>query len=141
MIYFNDLPIELQNEQALLKPWLKELIRQHGLLPGDIAYFFCNDEELLKINQQFLQHDTYTDIITFDYGTADQVSGEIYISEQRVRDNASELHILPQDEFLRVVAHGVLHLCGFKDKEEEEAAEMRSQEEAAICLYKKIKLR
>ena len=141
MIIFNNLPSELQSEQSLLKPWLKELIRQHGFTSGDIAYFFCNDEELLKINTQFLQHDTYTDIITFDYGTAGQVSGEIYISEQRVRDNATEMRILPQDEFLRVVAHGVLHLCGYKDKSEKEAAEMRLQEEGALSLFKKLKQR
>lgn len=139
MITLNSLPTELQAEQPHLKPWLKELIRQHGFTPGDIAYFFCNDAELLKVNQQFLQHDTYTDIITFDYGTDKLVSGEIYISEQRVRENASELLVLPQDEFLRVVAHGVLHLCGFKDKTEKEATEMRFQEEEAISLLKKIK--
>ncbi|MBO4655349.1 MAG: rRNA maturation RNase YbeY [Bacteroidales bacterium] len=141
MITFNNLPSELQGEQAYLKPWLKELIRQHGFVASDIAYFFCNDEELLKINQEFLQHDTYTDIVTFDYGTAGLVSGEIHISEQRVRDNATELHILPQDEFLRVVAHGVLHLCGFKDKTDQEAAEMRRQEEAAMGLFKNVKHR
>ena len=141
MITFNNLPSELRGEQAYLKPWLKELIRQHGFVSGDIAYFFCNDEELLKINQEFLQHDTYTDIVTFDYGTAGLVSGEIHISEQRVRDNATELHILPQDEFLRVVAHGVLHLCGFKDKTDQEAAEMRRQEEAAMGLFKNVKHR
>lgn len=139
MITFNNLPSELQSEQSLLKPWLKELIRQHGFVPGDISYFFCDDEELLKVNLQFLQHDTYTDIITFDYGAAGVVSGEIYISEQRVRDNASEMQIQPQEEFLRVVAHGVLHLCGYKDKSEKEAAEMRLQEEGAISLYKKLK--
>ena len=106
MIIFNNLPLELQSAEPFLKPWLKELVRQHGFMPGDVAYFFCNDEELLKINQEFLQHDTYTDIITFDYGAAGVVSGEIYISAQRVRDNATELQNLPQDEFLRVVAHG-----------------------------------
>ena len=139
MILFNNLPSELQEEQVFLKPWLKELIRQHGFTAGDIAYFFCNDEELLKINMQFLQHDTYTDIITFDYGVAGVVSGEIYISEQRVRDNAAELQILPQKEFLRVVAHGVLHLCGYKDKSEKEAVEMRHQEEDALSLFEKLK--
>lgn len=141
MIQFNNLPLELQSEQTLLKPWLKELIRQHGFTPGDIVYFFCADEELLKINQQFLQHDTYTDIITFDYCEGGVVAGEIHISEQRVKDNADELNLLPLDEFLRVVAHGVLHLCGFKDKTEKEAAEMRFQEEAAISLLKNLKLR
>lgn len=141
MINFNNLPSELQNEESLLKLWLKDLVRSYSMHPGDIAYFFCNDEELLKINQEFLQHDTYTDIITFDYGAFGVVSGEIYISTQRVRDNAVELRNLPQDEFLRVVAHGVLHLCGFKDKTEKEAAEMRLQEEAAIAMFKNVKIR
>lgn len=141
MITFNKLPSELQSEQPLLKPWLKELIRQHGFTPGDIAYFFCNDDELLKINLQFLQHDTYTDIITFDYRDGNIVAGEIHISEQRVRDNATEMQNLPLEEFLRVVAHGVLHLCGFKDKTAKEASEMRCQEEAAISLFKKLKIR
>ena len=95
----------------------------------------------MKINQHFLQHDTYTDIITFDYGEGGVVAGEIHISEQRVRDNAAEMQNLPLEEFLRVVAHGVLHLCGFKDKTAKEAVEMRSQEETAISLFKKLKLR
>ena len=140
MIIFNNLPLELQSEQSLLKSWLKELIRQHGFIPGDISYFFCNDDELLKINLQFLQHDTYTDIITFDYGDGNIVTGEIHISEQRVRENADELHLSALEELLRVVAHGVLHLCGFKDKTEKEAAEMRLQEEAAINLFNKLKI-
>lgn len=138
MIIFNNLPTELQSSESLLKPWLKELIRQHGFVPSDISYTFCDDEELLKINRQFLQHDTYTDIITFDYGSARVVSGEIYISAQRVRENAADLKNSPQVEFLRVVAHGVLHLCGFKDKAPNEAEEMRSQEEGAMNLFKRL---
>lgn len=141
MIIFNNLPLELQHEQPLLKRWLKDLVRQHEYIPGDIVYFFCNDEELLEINQQFLRHDTYTDIITFDYCVSEVVSGEIHISEQRVRDNATELQIPAYEELLRVLAHGVLHLCGFKDKKEEEATEMRKQETAAIKLFQELKYR
>ncbi len=139
MIYFTNIPKELQAEQSSLKIWLKELIRSKVRKPGDVKYFFCNDEELLKINQQFLQHDTYTDIITFDYGEGEMVSGEIYISEQRIRDNAFNMTLPVIEEMLRVVAHGVLHLCGYKDKSDEEAHEMRVQEEMAIKLYRKLK--
>lgn len=141
MIHFTNIPEELQAEQAILKNWLKELIRSKALKPGDVKYFFCKDDELLKINLQFLQHDTYTDIITFDYGEGEMVSGEIYISEQRVRDNASNMGLPVIDELLRVVAHGVLHLCGYKDKTDAEAQEMRAQEEMAIRLYRNIKNR
>ena len=139
MINFTNLPEELQAEQSSLKSWLKELIRSKVRKPGDVKYFFCNDEELLKINLQFLQHDTYTDIITFDYGEGEMVSGEIYISEQRVRDNASSMSLPVIDELLRVVAHGVLHLCGYKDKTEAESQEMRVQEEMAMKQYRKLK--
>jgi len=139
MIHFTNLPEELQAEQSSLKSWLKELIRSKVRKPGDVKYFFCNDEELLKINLQFLQHDTYTDIITFDYGEGEMVSGEIYISEQRVRDNASSMSLPVIDELLRVVAHGVLHLCGYKDKTEAESQEMRVQEEMAMKQYRKLK--
>lgn len=141
MIKFNNLPSELQHEQPLLKRWLKDLVRQHGCIPGDIVYFFCNDEELLEINQQFLRHDTYTDIITFDYCADKVVSGEIHISEQRVRDNATVLQVPAYEELLRVIAHGVLHLCGFKDKKEEEVTEMRKQEAVAIKLFQNLKYR
>ena len=92
MIIFNNLPTELQEKQLLLKPWLKDLVRSHGMLPGDIAYFFCNDEELLIINREFLQHDTYTDIITFDYGT-DKVVSVLSVTKAL---NAASLAVLPK---------------------------------------------
>ena len=135
MIIFNNLPLELQREQSLLKPWLKELIRQHGFVPGDISYFFCDDEELLKVNLQFLQHDTYTDIITFDECVGDVVAGSILISVDRVRENAEKFGKTFENEFLRVLVHGTLHLCGYKDKSDSEAQLMRQKEDESLALF------
>lgn len=139
MILFNKLPKELEQEKVLLKAWLKQIIRNEEFEPGNVQYVFCNDEELLKVNLQFLQHDTYTDIITFDFCEGKLVSGEIHISEERVRENAILQQTNLNDEMLRVIAHGVLHLCGYKDKSVSEAQVMRQKEEEAILLLKNIK--
>lgn len=138
MISFTNLPEELVGVNFKLKQWLKEIIRQEEFEPGDIKYFFYNDEQLLEVNLKFLNHDTYTDIITFDYGEANLVQGEIYISEERIRDNASNMEQPLFDEMLRVVVHGVLHLCGYKDKTAEDAFVMRQKETEAIQYYKKL---
>lgn len=138
MISFTNLPLELEGVNFKLKQWLKEIIRQEGFEPGDIKYFFYNDEQLLEVNLKFLNHDTYTDIITFDYGEANLVQGEIYISEERVRENAVTMGQALFDEMLRVVVHGVLHLCGYKDKTAEDASVMRQKESWAIHCYKKL---
>lgn len=138
MISFTNLPEELVGVNFILKQWLKEIIRQEEFEPGDIKYFFYNDEQLLEVNLKFLNLDTYTDIITFDYGEANLVQGEIYISEERIRDNASNMEQPLFDEMLRVVVHGVLHLCGYKDKTTEDAFVMRQKEAGAIQYYKKL---
>ena len=134
MIYFNNLPAELQTEQALLKSWLKELIRQHGYTPGDIAYFFCNDEELLKINQQFLQHDTYTDIITFDYCEGKVLNGDLMISLDTVFTNADKFGRPYDEELHRVIIHGILHLCGITDTAPGEREQMEAAENKALAM-------
>lgn len=139
MIAFENLPQELEQDKPFLKTWLKKIIRCEGLEPGDVQYVFCNDEELLKVNIQFLQHDTYTDIITFDFCEGKIVAGEIYISEERVRENAVLQQTNLYDELHRVIAHGVLHLCGYKDKSDTEAQGMRQKENEAILLLKNIK--
>lgn len=138
MISFTNLPGELVELNFKLKQWLKEIIRQEEFEPGDIKYFFCNDEQLLEVNLKFLNHDTYTDIITFDYGEENLVQGEIYISEDRIRENALNMNLPLFDEMLRVVIHGVLHLCGYKDKAPEEALLMRQKEAEAIQHYKNL---
>jgi probable rRNA maturation factor len=101
-----------------------------------LAYNFCSDEELLQINQGFLKHNTYTDIITFDYCEGDLIVGEIYISVERVAENSQKLKTIFEEELLRVIAHGLLHLCGYKDKKPEHKKKIRSAENRAIKLFK-----
>lgn len=118
------------------KQWLKEIIRRENLIPGNISYLFCSDEFLIEQNQYFLNHDTYTDIITFDERVGNIVSGSIMISVDRVQENAEFFGKSFEEELLRVVAHGTLHICGYKDKTEEESKEMRFKEEQALQLFK-----
>ena len=115
--------------------WLEEIILSEEKKLGDINYIFCDDEYLLKINQDYLQHDYYTDIITFDSVKGKTISGEIFVSLQRISDNASTLSKNYEEELRRVMAHGILHLCGYKDKSEAEEQEMRSKEDFYIAKY------
>jgi probable rRNA maturation factor len=101
-----------------------------------VNYIFCSDHYLLQINKQFLQHDYFTDIITFDLSVTDVIEAEIYISVDRVRDNASTLKVSFEDEILRVIIHGALHLCGYKDKKKSEIEKMRNREGHYMRLYK-----
>ena len=125
---------ELSDEQKL-KKWVSEVIKRRGKQVGNINYLFCDDEYLLDVNQRFLNHDTYTDIITFDYVAADLISGDIMISVDRVGENAHLFHVPFIQELHRVVIHGVLHLLGQGDKSESEATEMRRQEEVALGVW------
>lgn len=117
------------------KQWLKSVIRKEGLVPGDISYFFCDDAYLLEQNIAFLHHDTFTDIITFDKRVGEIVSGDIMISLERVAENAQKFSVSFEEEFLRVMVHGTLHLCGYKDKTDEEAAEMRRMENESLAMF------
>ncbi len=110
-------------------PWLQKIIEIEGKKLGEINYIFCDDEYLLKINQDFLKHDFYTDIITFDNVKGKTISGEIFVSLPRVFENASTLSKNVEEELKRVLAHGILHLCGYKDKTEAEEKEMRNKED------------
>lgn len=125
---------ELIDEQKL-KKWVSEVIKCRGKQVGNINYLFCDDEYLLNVNQRYLNHDTYTDIITFDYVAADLISGDIIISVDRVGENALLFGVPFEQELRRVVIHGVLHLFGQGDKSESEATEMRRQEEAALDVW------
>lgn len=116
------------------KIWLQKVIRGEGKLPGDISYIFCDDEYMLVQNKSFLNHDTYTDIITFDDCFGDVVSGSILISLDRVGENAEKFGKTFDNEFLRVLVHGTLHLCGYKDKTESEAKIMRQKEDESLSL-------
>lgn len=117
-----------------IKPWIEKIIITEEKRLGEINYIFCDDEYLLKINQDFLQHDYYTDIITFDSVRGKTISGEIFVSLQRIKDNASLISKNYEEEKKRVIAHGILHLCGYKDKTEEEQKTMRAKEDFYLSL-------
>ena len=117
-----------------IKPWIEKIIITEEKRLGEINYIFCDDEYLLKINQDYLQHDYYTDIITFDQVRGKTISGEIFVSLQRIKDNASLISKNYEEEKKRVIAHGILHLCGYKDKTEEEQRTMRAKEDFYLSL-------
>ena len=125
--------------KTCIKKWLKTLVEDHGKRMGDVAYSFCDDDYILEVNRSFLDHDTYTDIITFDYVEADVISGDILISVERVADNARQFGVTFEQELCRVLSHGVLHLLGFKDKSKRDAANMRNKEEEALKLLETIR--
>lgn len=120
--------------QENLKIWIEKIIISEEKKLGEINYIFCDDEYLLKINQDFLDHDYYTDIITFDQVRGKTISGEIFVSLQRIKDNASLISKNYEEEKKRVIAHGVLHLCGYKDKTEEQQKIMRAKEDFYLSL-------
>ena len=115
--------------------WIENLIQNEGKKTGDINYIFCDDNYLLKINQDFLIHDYYTDVITFDYVKGKIIAGDIFVSLQRISENSHLQGETFDNEFKRVLAHGVLHLCGYKDKSEMEQKQMREKEDFYLSLY------
>ncbi len=115
--------------------WITRIIMSEGFLAGELDYIFCSDDYLLSINQDYLNHDTYTDIITFDYSDGKTLSGDIFISTERVNENAKAYKVSLDEELLRVMSHGILHLMGFGDKTDEERKLMRSKEEEKIKLF------
>ncbi len=132
MIEFNfETDFELNNEIAL-KKWISEIIFSEGYEFGEILYVFCDDEYLHKLNIEYLNHDTLTDIISFDYKVGKQINGEIYISVERVAENANDFKTNFQDELHRVMIHGILHFCGYKDKSESEESSMRAKEDESL---------
>jgi len=112
-----------------INTWLENLILAENKKPGDINYIFCDDDYLLKVNRDFLQHDYYTDVITFDYVKGKTIAGDIFVSLPRISENAATLSKDFDVELYRVLAHGILHLCGYKDKTDEEITEMRRKED------------
>ncbi|NIJ43854.1 rRNA maturation RNase YbeY [Wenyingzhuangia heitensis] len=112
--------------------WIQNALLEEGFEEGDINYIFCDDEYLHKLNVEFLKHDTLTDIISFDYTMGKLISGDIFISVERVFDNAKDLGIEFSEEINRVMIHGILHYCGYKDKQEDDVKLMRSKEEYYI---------
>lgn len=135
MISFNyETDFELQDE-ALYQDWLTRIIASEGKKEGEVNYIFCDDEYLLQINIQYLDHDTLTDIISFDYTVGNEINGDIFISVERVIENAADFGVQFEEELKRVMAHGVLHYCGYKDKSEEDEQLMRQKEDEKIALF------
>lgn len=122
-------------QKLLHKRWLSAVAAHEGYRVGDINYIFCDDEYLLKLNLEYLHHDTLTDIITFDYVDGTTLHGDIYISIERVKENSVIFSVPFEQELHRVLSHGLFHLCGYKDKTDEEAAVMRQKEDFAIQLF------
>lgn len=121
-----------------LKGFIKLIFEKEKIPLKRLNYIFCSDEYLLKINRDFLNHDYYTDILSFNLSEGTAIEGEIYISIERVRHNAIKLSVPFKDEILRVIFHGALHLCGYNDKKKNEISKMRSKEDHYIRLYKEV---
>lgn len=127
-ISFNyEMDFQLDNEE-LMSHWIANTIVSEGFTAGEINYIFCDDAYLLDLNIEFLNHDTLTDIISFDYTLGKLINGDVYISIERVRENADDFGVSFANELHRVMIHGILHYCGYKDKTEDEITEMRSKE-------------
>ena len=115
--------------------WLENLIQTENKKLGEINYIFCDDEYLHKINVEYLDHDTLTDIISFDYTVGNLIQGDIFVSVERVKDNANDFNVSFEEELKRVLSHGVLHYCGYKDKSPKDEALMRSKEEEKMQMF------
>lgn len=135
MINFNyENEFNLDNEEAIAN-WLTAVIISENKKEGEINYIFCDDEYLHKINVEYLDHDTLTDIISFDYTIGNEISGDVFVSVERVQDNAIDFNVAFEEELKRVLVHGVLHYCGYKDKGEDNELLMRSKEDEKIAMF------
>lgn len=114
--------------------WIKKVAAAHSKKVGEIAYIFCDDEKILEVNREYLQHDYYTDIITFDYTEGEIISGDLFISLDTVLSNSVQLGVSYEQELYRVIIHGILHLCGINDKGEGEREIMEREENEALAL-------
>ena len=135
MISFNyETDFELDNESQY-EDWISRIIESEGFDEGEINYIFCDDEYLHKINVEYLDHDTLTDIISFDYTVGNLIQGDIFVSIERVRENADDFKVSFDEELRRVLSHGVLHYCGYKDKSEADEVLMRTKEEEKMQMF------
>lgn len=136
MIYYNyETKFNLENETKVSE-WITNAINSEGYELEEISYIFCDDDYLLEKNIKYLNHDTLTDIISFDYTIGKQISGDIFISIERIKENCNEFNTEFIDELHRVIIHGVLHFCNFKDKTKEEKQTMRTKEDYYLSLRK-----
>ena len=131
--FFTETTFEFKQKNNI-SAWILSVIKNESFVLGDVNYIFCDDKYLLEKNIKYLKHNTLTDIISFDYTEGDNISGDIYISVERVEENAKELSIPFLDELHRVMVHGILHYCGYKDKLKSEKNEMRSKEDYYLSL-------
>ena len=135
MISYNfETEFKLTN-RAKYSKWLSAVIRSEGKKEGEINFIYCDDDYLINLNQQYLHHDTLTDIITFDYSVGNELHGDVFVSVERVRDNAGDFKVTFEEELKRVMVHGVLHLCGYKDKSKKDEEQMRVKEDEKIILF------
>ena len=132
--FFSENHFVLENEQDY-RQWIERAIESENKFIGDISFIFCDDEYLHKINLEYLSHDTYTDIISFDNTVGNTLQGDIFISTERVAENAGSFNAEFTEELKRVLIHGILHFCGFKDKTERDKELMRRKEEEKIELF------
>ncbi|MDA0903693.1 MAG: rRNA maturation RNase YbeY [Bacteroidetes bacterium] len=136
MVVFVDGDVSCRVEgRRRVKSWLKQVANHHGSHLGDVSIVACSDEELLTYNRKYLDHDTYTDIITFDHSEGTTLSGDLLISFERVLENAESQRVDFQEELRRVIVHGLLHLAGFKDKTQSDAKAMRQAENEALSMF------
>ena len=139
MISYNAEEVKMPKlERRRLNRWIRAVAQQYGKVPGEIAYIFCNDAKILEVNRTYLEHDYYTDIITFDYSENQQLNGDVFISLDTVADNAKSYEVSFEDELRRIMIHGILHLTGQDDQTPELRAEMIAKEDAALQLWKTI---
>ena len=138
MISFNyETDFKLSNEDQM-ESWIESIIISENYKVGELNFIFCDDNYLHKLNVEFLKHDTLTDIISFDYKVGKKLHGDVYISIERVVDNAKDFKVNFQEELQRVIIHGVLHFCGYKDKTKKDALLMRTKENEALELLQEI---
>jgi len=138
-IYFESERADVPSiDEKKISTWIEMIVKNHDRELGDITYIFCNDDYILKINNEYLNHDYYTDIITFNYNEDNIVSGDIFISVDTVMSNSQKYNTLFSEELHRVIIHGILHLCGLDDHTEKEERNMRNEEEKALNLLEKL---
>ena len=133
-VYFHNEDVKLEVNSSELSTWIKDAVNSFGFLVGDLNVIFCSDEHLKEINIKYLNHDYYTDIITFDYSEKTLINGDLFISTDRIKENSSINKVKFIVELYRVIIHGVLHLCGFNDKTSAEKKKIREKEDYLLSL-------
>ncbi len=127
----------IRGKEGKIFDWIRAVAADYGKKLGDITYIFCDDERILAVNREFLQHDYYTDIITFDYSAGNTIAGDIFISLDTVQSNAEDIGVTFEEELYRIIIHGILHLTGQEDKTPETRAEMTRKENLALSKFPK----